>query len=135
MTVRPLTVVLCDDVPELRTLMRFGLEEEGDLRIVGEAGEATTGLEVVTAEQPDAVLLDLSMPGIDGLQAIPLLRAAAPATVIVVFSGFAADRMEALARQVGADRYVEKGAPMEVVRSALRGAVRARHADSAARAS
>lgn len=119
----PLTVVLCDDVPELRTLMRFGLEEEGDLRIVGEAGDAAAGVGVVTEQQPDAILLDLSMPGMDGLQAIPLLRAASPRTVIVVFSGFAAERMAALTQQVGADRYVEKGAEMGAVRDAVRGAI------------
>jgi DNA-binding NarL/FixJ family response regulator len=123
---RPLTVVLCDDVPELRTLMRYGLQEDGDLVVVGEAGDATAGVQVVTEQQPDAILLDLSMPGMDGLQAIPLLRAAAPSTVIVVFSGFAAERMAALAEQVGADRYVEKGAEMEAVRDALRAAVAAR---------
>lgn len=127
-----LKIVLCDDVPELRTLMRYGLEEVPDLKVVGEAGDAQSCVEVVTAQQPDAVLLDLSMPGMDGLQAIPLLRAAAPGMTIVVFSGFAAERMAELTRQVGADRYVEKGAEMEDVREALRAAVAARHADSAA---
>ncbi|MTD45554.1 response regulator [Conexibacter sp. W3-3-2] len=123
MTAGPLRIVLCDDVPELRTLMRFGVEEDGDMTVVGEAGEAQACVELVGREQPDGILLDLSMPGIDGLQAIPLLRAAAPAMVIVVFSGFSADRMEGLTREVGADRYVEKGADMETVRAALRGAV------------
>lgn len=128
MTAETLRVVLCDDVPELRTLMRFGLEEEGDLSVVGEAGDAESCVAIVTREQPAAVLLDLSMPGMDGLQAIPLLRAAAPGIAIVVFSGFAAERMAELTRQVGADRYIEKGAEMHTVRDALRGAIAGRPA-------
>jgi len=119
-------VVLCDDVPELRMLLRFGLEESDDLRVVGEAGDATTGVEIVTETQPDAVLLDLSMPGMDGLQAIPLIQRAAPRTAIIVFSAFSADRMSRSALDQGADRYVEKGAAFADVRTVVREEVEAR---------
>lgn len=123
MTDRALRVVLCDDVPELRTLMRFALEEEGDLVVVAEAGDAETGVERIADLQPDAVLLDLSMPGIDGLQAIPLVRERSPSTAIIVFSGFAAGRMRGPALEQGADRYVEKGADLDEVRVVVREAV------------
>jgi len=82
-----LRIFLCDDVPELRALLRYGLEEDEDLQVVGEAGDALAGIEGVSDLQPDVVLLDLSMPGMDGLEAIPRLRAVAPASSIVVFSG------------------------------------------------
>jgi DNA-binding NarL/FixJ family response regulator len=111
---------LCDDVLELRTLLRFALEEDGDIRIVGEAGDALAALSGVRELLPDVVLLDLSMPGIDGLEAIPLLLDVAPEIGIVVFSGFAADRMSTPALSLGADRYLEKGAPLEAVRTAVR---------------
>ena len=128
MTEDPLRVVLCDDVPELRTLMRFALEEEGDLVVVGEAGDALTGVERITDLQPDVVLLDLSMPGMDGLEAIPLIRARSARTAIVVFSGFAEERMRGPALEVGADRYVEKGADLDVVRAIVREAGMGREA-------
>lgn len=119
-------VFLCDDVPELRTLMRFALEEDGEIRVVGEAGDATTGVQRISELQPDCVLLDLSMPGLDGLEAIPQIQDASPASSIVVFSGFAADRMSATAIRLGADRYLEKGEPLELVRVTVREAVDAR---------
>jgi DNA-binding NarL/FixJ family response regulator len=113
-------IFLCDDVPELRALLRFALEEDGDVRVVGEAGDAATGVRQIAELHPDVVLLDLSMPGMDGLEAIPLIREQSPATRIIVFSGFAADRMRDPALELGAQRYMEKGAPLEDVRAAIR---------------
>lgn len=113
-------VYLCDDVPELRKLLRIVLEEDSDLHVVGEAGDAETGIEEIAELQPHVVLLDLSMPGLDGLEALPLIRRAAPDTAVIVFSGFSEDRMGALVRARGAARYIEKGKPLEDVRQAVR---------------
>ena len=74
---RPIGVYLCDDVPEMRELLRVVLEDEG-MRIAGEAGDALTMLREVAALDPDVVVLDLSLPGMDGLEAIPRVHAAAP---------------------------------------------------------
>ena len=113
-------VYLCDDVPELRQLMRLILEEDPGLRVVGEAGDAETGIEEIAELQPNVVLLDLSMPGLDGLEALPLIRRAAPDTSVVVFSGFTEERMAALVLERGAARYIEKGEPLEEVRRVVR---------------
>ena len=123
-----ITVVLCDDVPQLRTLLRFAFEEHEDLRVVGEAGDGAAGVQAIAEHQPDAVVLDLSMPSMDGLEAIPRIRAASPQTTIVVFSGFTADRMAEEALALGADRYLEKGAELDMVIAVLREAVGARRA-------
>jgi DNA-binding NarL/FixJ family response regulator len=114
------SVYLCDDVPELRQLLRIVLEEDPELRVVGEAGDAETGIEEIAELQPQVVLLDLSMPGLDGLEALPLIRRAAPDTSVVVFSGFTEERMAALVLEQGAARYIEKGQPLEEVRRVVR---------------
>jgi DNA-binding NarL/FixJ family response regulator len=72
------------------------------------------------------VLLDLSMPHVDGVEALADLRAAAPDLGIVVLSGFEERRMAAKALALGADRYVEKAAGMEVVRTTVRAVAAAR---------
>lgn len=113
------SVYLCDDVPELRQLIRIVLEEDSDLAVVGEAGDAVVGIEEIAELQPNVVVLDLSMPGMDGLEALPLIRESAPETKLIVFSGFTEQRMAALALDAGADRYIEKGQPIEDVRKAI----------------
>lgn len=118
-----ITVVLCDDVPQLRTLLRYAFEEQDDLRVVAEAGDGRSGIEAVVRLKPDAVVLDLSMPGLDGLEVIPRIEAASPATAIIVFSGFNADRMAGEAAALGADRYLEKGEDVDSVAAAIRAAV------------
>lgn len=112
-------VFLCDDVPELRALLRYGLEEDDRLEVVGEAGDAREAIDAIGTLRPQVVLLDLSMPGMDGLEALPLIRAAAPDTSVIVFSGFAADRMREPALALGAARYLEKGESLAAVRAAV----------------
>jgi YesN/AraC family two-component response regulator len=79
------------------------------LEVVGEAADGKQAVELVTLEKPDAVILDLSMPVMDGLEAIPLIKEASPQTKIVVLSGFEADRMAEAALELGAERYLQKG--------------------------
>ena len=86
-------VVLCDDAAVVRELTRFGLEEDGSVQVIGEAGDAQAGIKRTYELRPDVVLLDLSMPGMDGLEAIPLIREASPETAIVVFSGFSTEKL------------------------------------------
>ena len=125
----PISVYLVDDVPELRELIRFGIEEDPGFEVVGEAGDGRTALEGIAETRPAAVLLDLSMPDMDGLEAIPLIREGDPDVAIVVLSGFSADRMGGHVLDRGADSYVEKGTPIQEIREATRVAVAARRGD------
>jgi len=125
----PISVFLVDDVPELRELIKFGMEDEPGFEVVGEAGDGRSALEGIAETQPAAVLLDLSMPDMNGLEAILEIRKGDPDMAIVVLSGFSADRMSAPAIERGADGYVEKGTPMQELRESIRTAVAARRGD------
>jgi DNA-binding NarL/FixJ family response regulator len=105
----PIRVVVCDDVAEMRALIRMVLEEHGDIQVVGEAETGKEAARQAAALVPDAIVLDLSMPDMDGLEAIPLITSSSPRTAIVVFSGFSADRIHGIAMELGAHRYLEKG--------------------------
>ncbi|HEU5037532.1 MAG TPA: hybrid sensor histidine kinase/response regulator [Nocardioides sp.] len=107
-------VVLVDDTADLRQLMRIALRRAG-FEVVGEAGDGAAGIELVRAERPDLVVLDLSMPVMDGLEALPHIREELPDAAIVVMSGFGAGEMTDKALARGADGYLQKGAPLTTV--------------------
>ena len=105
----PIRVVLADDTPDIIELLRFILKVDGRFEIAAEASDGLRAVEAAGRTQPDVVVLDLAMPVMDGLQAITQIRRVAPATRIVVLSGFTAERMAEQARVLGADAYLEKG--------------------------
>jgi DNA-binding NarL/FixJ family response regulator len=117
---RAVRVVLCDDVAELRRIVREVLEEDPAIEVVDEAGTGRECVRIVAERRPDVLVLDLSMPDMDGLEALPLLASSSPGTAIVVLSGFAAERMQAPAMERGADLYIEKGAPLDELADAVR---------------
>ncbi|MGH2685665.1 MAG: ATP-binding response regulator [Actinomycetota bacterium] len=103
-------VVLADDTADMRMLLRATLQLDGRFEVVGEAGNGSAVIELASETQPDAVVLDVSMPTIDGLQAILRLRTRVPAAQIVVLSGHPSAEMAAEARALGAAAYLEKSA-------------------------
>jgi DNA-binding NarL/FixJ family response regulator len=80
-------LLLCDDTPELRTLLRSALESGGGVEIVGEVGDGDTAVQLAADEQPDVVVLDLEMPGPAPEALLTALRGAAPNAALVTFSG------------------------------------------------
>lgn len=105
----PIRVVIVDDTDSMRELMRSHIEQSGDMEIVGEAVDGLDAVAVVRRTQPDAVILDVEMPVMDGLQALPGIRAAAPSSKIIVFSSRAEQPTAAAARQRGAEAVFFKG--------------------------
>ena len=103
-----ITVVLVDDEPGVRLLTRLALEEDGGIEILGEAANGRSGVELVTAMQPDVVLLDVQMPVLDGLAALPEIRTASPGSQVVVVSGSDPDETADAAMAAGASAYLEK---------------------------
>jgi DNA-binding NarL/FixJ family response regulator len=109
--VSDLTAVIVDDTPDIRLLTRMALEMDGGIRVVGEAANGLEGIDVVTVQQPDVVILDMAMPVMDGLEALPHMKRASPCTRVLVVSGFDPATMSAPAMEAGADGYLQKGAP------------------------
>ena len=124
-----ISIFLVDDVPELRELMRYGMEEDPGFEVVGEAGDGRTAIEAIAEARPTAVLLDLSMPDMDGFAAILELRSQHPEMAIIVLSGFPSIRMGERVVDRGADGYVEKGGSIAELRETIREAVTARRGE------
>ena len=79
-------VLLVDDLSDIRLVMRLLLEADGRVEVVGEAADGAEAARLAGELRPDAVVLDLRMPGMDGVSALPLIRDAAPGAVVVALS-------------------------------------------------
>jgi signal transduction histidine kinase len=102
-------VLLVDDQVDERLVLRAMLEASGRFEVVAECRDGAEAVVEAARLQPDLVLLDLEMPGVDGLTALPQLRDAAPGARTVVVSGYPASRYAAEALAQGATSYLEKG--------------------------
>jgi len=102
-------VLIADDTATLRVLVRRTLEASEAFDVVGEAADGAEAVDLAAELQPDLVVLDLSMPVLDGMDAIPRIRDRAPDARIVVLSELAADRVGSKAVQEGAAAFLAKG--------------------------
>jgi PAS domain S-box-containing protein len=107
------SVVLDDDSVDVRTLVRMRLESSGRFAVVGEAADGEEAIGLVIRHQPQAVLLDVSMPAMDGLETLPSILALRPDTAVVMFSGFGGTDLAGEARSLGAVGFIEKSIPLE----------------------
>ncbi len=110
---RPVRAVVIDDTRDIRELLSIVLTRSG-MAVVGEAGDGRSGIDVVRAERPDVVLLDLAMPVMDGIEALPLIRALVPDARIIVLSAFSGPVRDQVLDN-GADGYLEKGTPLKKI--------------------
>lgn len=115
-------IIVADDHPLTRDALASLLGHNG-FEVVGEAADGAEAIELATREQPDLVLLDLSMPGMDGLTALPRLRAAAPDCEVVVLTASGTEDNLLAAIRAGAAGYLLKSEPPERIVSFLRGVV------------
>ncbi len=103
--------VLADDVFDLRFMVKLALERSGRFEIVAEAENGDEAVQLAKEHQPDLVLLDVSMPVKDGLEALPDIKTVSPKAKVVMLSGFEASRLASTALKSGASAYLEKGIP------------------------
>ncbi len=116
----PFRILLADDHAVLRAGLRMLLSAEADMEVVGEAGDGRQVIEKATTLQPDIILLDLTMPGIDGLVALPRLRELAPEARVLILTMHEDEAYLRQALQAGAAGYVLKKAADTELLSAIR---------------
>jgi DNA-binding NarL/FixJ family response regulator len=114
-------VLIVDDHPLTREALA-GLLTQHDFSVVGQAADGEQAVEVARELQPDLILLDLSMPGIGGLGALPLLREAAPGCEVVMVTASVAEENLLAAIRAGAAGYLLKTEPPDRIVEFLRGA-------------
>jgi DNA-binding NarL/FixJ family response regulator len=106
-------VLLVDDNPEARYLLRKRLVDKRGLTIVGEATDGGEALQKVQELSPDLVIMDVSMPGMDGVEATRRIKEQFPQISVVAFSSFGDELYTNAMREAGAVGYVLKDAPAE----------------------
>ena len=120
MSAAPIRVLIADDHPIVRDGLALILATAPDMEVVGEAADGTEALRAVVRLQPDVLVLDLAMPGLDGVETIRRLRADGSRVGVLVFTAYDTDDRILAALRAGAAGYLLKGAPREEVFAAIR---------------
>jgi DNA-binding NarL/FixJ family response regulator len=117
---RPIRVAVADDHPVVREGLVAMLETQRDFSVVGEAGTGPEALALVSKADPDVLLLDLELPGLDGVGVLRRLEADRSRTRVIIFTVFDTDERIIAAVEAGAAGYLLKGTPREELFAAVR---------------
>jgi len=117
----PIRLLLVDDVPQVLHDLHKLLELTGLIEIVAEARNGQEAVRLAAELGPDAVLMDLEMPGMDGYTATHAIKSRLPAPRVVILSVHAGSQERQRAQAAGADEFVVKGASYEVLVNAILG--------------
>ncbi|MBI4316648.1 MAG: response regulator transcription factor [Chloroflexi bacterium] len=118
------SILLADDHAVLRSGLRLLLDAQADLKVIGEANNGSEALALAARLQPDLILLDLTMPGLSGMEALPALRKAAPSARVLILTMHDDVGYLRQALQRGASGYVLKKAADSELVSAVRAVMR-----------
>lgn len=113
-------ILIVDDHPVVRDGLVAILGTQPDFVVVGEAGDGRDALQKAHDLHPDVILLDLEMPGMDGVETLRQLKAQNAQTRVIVFTAFDSDERIVTAVQAGAQGYLLKGAPRQELFHAVR---------------
>lgn len=113
-------ILVVDDHPVVREGLVAALEDDPQFEVIGATGSIEEALPLVTARRPEVILLDLELPGMDGLAAIPVLTAADATVRILILTAYDTDERVLGAIRGGAKGYLLKGAPLGEIARAIR---------------
>lgn len=120
MTAAPVRVVLADDQPLVRSGLRLVMADHPDLEVVGEAATGAEAVQLVRDIGPDVVVMDIRMPGMDGIEATRLITAGPTATRVLVLTTFDEDDYVYGALRAGASGFVVKDMALNEILAAIR---------------
>jgi DNA-binding NarL/FixJ family response regulator len=115
-----ISILLADDQPMLRMGFRLVLDAQPDMHVVGEAGDGAAAVRLAAAEHPDVVLMDVRMPGVDGIEATRRIAAAATRTRVLILTTFDLDEYAYAGLRAGASGFLLKDVPPPDLLSAIR---------------
>src|SRR5436305_3883013 len=113
-------VVVADDSPEVRLLVRVVLEDDDEFVVEAEAADGQEAIALAARLHPDLLLLDLSMPKMNGHEALPKILEASPETQVVVLSAFPPERVARRLIDAGAQAFLDKTSDLETLPEQLR---------------
>jgi len=114
------TILIVDDHAQMRALIRRIVAQEPGLRVVGEAEDGAEAIRLTHQLRPDLILLDLSMPRVNGLEALRRIKGERPETKVIIVTVHAEDAYRRAAEANGADAVVVKKTLMRVLVPTLR---------------
>ncbi len=113
-------LVIVDDHAIVRSGLRQIAQAESDITVVGEAADSGELLDVLRKQEADVVLMDISMPGKNGLEALKLVKERWPTTAVLMLSMYPEDQYAVRSVKAGASGYLHKNSPPETVIQAIR---------------
>ena len=114
-----ITCLIVDDHEVVREGLRLALSRSTHIRVVGEAGDGEAAVALVERRRPDVVLMDIRMPGMDGLDATRMIVERVPQTAVIIFTAYSERALLARGLESGARGYLLKEAPHDTLLRAI----------------
>jgi DNA-binding NarL/FixJ family response regulator len=124
---RPNRILIVDDLPQIRNIIRDYLEEKKEFCICGEAIDGFDAIDKAGNLKPDLIILDASMPRMNGIEAAPKLKKLLPKTPIILFTSYEILMRGLNAREMGVDAVVTKYHGMPTLKESVKGLLQRRH--------
>jgi DNA-binding NarL/FixJ family response regulator len=114
-----ITTLIVDDHEVVREGLRLSLSRAPHIRVIGEASDGLTAVELAERRKPDVVIMDVRMPGMDGLEATRLLAERAPESKVLIFTAYSERSLLGRGLESGAKGYILKEAPHQTLVRAI----------------